>query len=198
MNELPFRFTETIGNKPSALDLVKDIKDSSTCVGELDKPIYFEAKSRTELTPLTKETSESLRERGAGDKTIESIGSEEEAQIYIDSGLECKEINEKEALTRTDIDYDQKDSFGKTNLERMEKGKAPLGQNGKPIELHHVGQKMDSPLAELTKSEHMSNGNDTVLHNKQKESEINRTEFKDERAEHWKTRAEAHKATLNA
>jgi hypothetical protein len=32
----------------------------------------------------------------------------------------------------------------------MEQGLAPIAQNGETIQLHHIGQKPDSPLAELT------------------------------------------------
>ena len=35
-------------------------------------------------------------------------------------------------------------------------GKPPLA-DGKPVELHHIGQRQDSPLAELTFNEHKSN-----------------------------------------
>lgn len=55
--------------------------------------------------------------------------------------------------------------------------------------MHHIGQKPDSPLAELTTEEHRGAGNDTILHDKQKESEIDRNEFAKERKEHWKNRA---------
>lgn len=98
-------------------------------------------------------------------------------------------MNGREVLQRTDIDYDATDPFGRTNLERMEQGKAPL-VDGKPIELHHIGQEMDSPLAELTQEEHRGPGNDGILHDKQKESEIDRNKFNTERENHWKERAE--------
>ncbi|KXY32634.1 HNH/ENDO VII family nuclease [Bacillus cereus] len=114
--------------------------------------------------------------------------SDAEVAIYKDAGLELKEINGREVLQRTDIDYDAVDAFGQTNLERMAEGKAPL-VDGKPIELHHIGQKMESPLAELTRNEHRGPGNDTILHDKLKESEINRTQFNAEKEAHWKTRA---------
>ena len=113
----------------------------------------------------------------------------EERKIYDEANLEQGEVNGKETLERTDIDYDEKDDLGRTNLERMDEGLAPL-KDGKPIELHHIGQEMDSPIAELTKEEHMQNGNDTILHDKQKESTIDRNEFKKEREEHWKERSE--------
>ena len=74
----------------------------------------------------------------------------------------------------------------KTNMDLMKEGKAPYGPDGKQINLHHIGQKPDSPLAELTDTEHKSN--DGILHNKIKESEIERTVFRSERQEYWKKR----------
>ena len=112
-------------------------------------------------------------------------------RLQIIPNLEPAQVNGKDALIRTDIDYDQKDEFGKTNLERMKLGKPPLDADGNPIELHHIGQKSDAPLAELTRGEHRGNGNDNVLHDKLKESEINREDFGKERKEYWKARAEA-------
>ncbi|MFW2566116.1 HNH/ENDO VII family nuclease [Aliarcobacter butzleri] len=121
----------------------------------------------------------------------ENIATEEELDIYLDANLKETIINDKPALIREDIDYNQVDEdTGETNLEKMEKGKAPLDKDGVPIELHHIGQKADSPLAELTRDEHRGKGNDSVLHDKTQNSEIDRKEFQKEKSEHWKARAE--------
>lgn len=163
-----------------------------------DLPLESKSEVKKELTPLSEESKEELKEQGYPDSVIENIGSEEEKEIYENADLTPKEVNGRDALTKNDIDLKQEDDFGRTNLERMEQGLAPLDKDGNPIELHHVGQKMDSPLAELTRDEHRGKGNDTVLHNKQKESEINREDFAKERAEHWKARAEQIKSEMNA
>ncbi|MGL6104231.1 MAG: HNH/ENDO VII family nuclease, partial [Exiguobacterium acetylicum] len=105
------------------------------------------------------------------------------------ANLEPQEVNERECLTRTDIDPDAVDGRGRTNLERMQNGNPPLVE-GQSIDLHHIGQKNDAPLAELTQQEHRGPGNSLILHDKIGESEINRYEFKKEREEHWKARAE--------
>lgn len=157
---------------------------------DIDKPISLTQEERSDLTPMMPETRQRLEKIGVPDTIIDSIGSEEEAKLYEDAGLKPAIINDKDTLIRTDIDYDQKDVFGKTNLERMEAGRAPLDKDGRPIELHHIGQKSDSPLAELTGSEHRGKGNDNILHDKQKESEINRQDFDKERRCYWKARAE--------
>lgn len=140
----------------------------------------------TENSLLTNEEKEKIKnESGYSDNTIENINSWEEYEIY----KEAKLVEDENGnLIRTDIDYDQKDSMGRTNKERCEQGLPPLYKNGIPIELHHIGQKNDSPLAELTQAEHRGKGNDTVLHNKNKESEIDRQEFARERREYWKNR----------
>lgn len=129
-------------------------------------------------------------------KTVDealSGASEAEKAIYEEAGLEQTVINNREVLVRTDIDYGAKDQFGRTNLERMEQGLAPL-VDGQPVELHHVGQEMDSPLAELTRTEHRGEGNYSVLHEAGKESTINRNVFNAEKEAHWQARAEEIKA----
>ena len=141
---------------------------------------------------LNDEEKQKIKEEtGWSDEIVDAISSMEEYEIYKKADLEEKEINGKKCLVRKDIDLEQKDTMGRTNSERMEKGLPPLDKNGRPIELHHIGQKSDSPLAELTTSEHRGKGNDTVLHDKKKESEIDRDKFAEERSEHWKNRSES-------
>ncbi|WP_205172672.1 HNH/ENDO VII family nuclease [Burkholderia sp. LMG 13014] len=157
---------------------------------ELDKPLFVTQESRHELPPVSDATLGEMKQKDYPDSVIEAIGSDAEANLYLEANLEPGQVSGKDALLRTDIDYDQQDLFGSTNLQRMEKGLAPLDQHGQPIELHHIGQRQDSPLAELTRGEHRGEGNDNVLHNKLKESEIDRDDFGKERRDHWKARAE--------
>lgn len=139
---------------------------------------------------LSDEEKVKLREEtGWSDKIIDNLSSMEEAKIYMSANLIEARIGDKECLIRSDIDWEQKDSFGRNNVERAKEGLAPLDSYGKPLELHHIGQHDDSPLAELTMQEHRGKGNDTILHNKNIESEINRSSFGYERAEHWKQRS---------
>ena len=138
---------------------------------------------------LTNEQKAKIKEEtGWSDEIIDAIGSWEEYQIYRDTGLQEAEIGGKKCLIRDDIDWDQKDAMGMTNRERAEQGLSPINKDGKVIELHHIGQHADSPLAELTQEEHRGKGNDTILHDKTKESEIDRQAFAGERSEHWAAR----------
>lgn len=120
----------------------------------------------------------------------EKISSVEELEIYQKANLQEENIDGRTCLVRDDIDWDQKDEFGRTNKQRVEEDDlVPYNKNGEKIELHHVGQKDDSPLAELTQKEHRGKGNDTILHDKQKDTEIDRASFDKVRVSHWKSRA---------
>ena len=171
--------------------LARDMPGRTMDLAELDKPFGVTQENREKLPPLSTETRERLADSDYPDAVLDAIDSEAEARIYEDAGLEPAQVNGKDALIRTDIDYDQTDElWGESNLDRMREGRAPLDATERPIELHHIGQKPDAPLAELTGAEHRSNGNDNVLHNKLKESEIDRGDFCREREEYWKARAE--------
>lgn len=127
-------------------------------------------------------------------KSIEemNIGAPEQ-KIYDDAGLEKQIVNNREVLIQPKIDYHTPlgipGNESQTNLDRMKEGYAPLDENGKPYQLHHIGQENDSPLAELTAEQHQANGNYSVLHPKEGPSEIDRKEFNEQRREHWKERA---------
>jgi hypothetical protein len=155
---------------------------------QMDRP--YETEENQERRELLPEQKKEVQENtGWTADIVESIGSLDEYEIYKEAGLVEANIGEKNCLIRPDINMKQTDGFGRTNQERMEQGLAPLTEEGRPYELHHIGQHQDSPLAELTMQEHRGKGNDAVLHIKTKESEINREEFGLERAEHWQNRA---------
>ncbi len=80
------------------------------------------------------------------------------------------------------------DGRGRTNLQRMEKGLAPLGTDGEPVVLHHDQQKSEGARIEVTATEHRK------IKHPLKESEIDRPEFQKERVAYWKERAKAFRA----
>jgi hypothetical protein len=109
-----------------------------------------------------------------------------EQEIYKKAKLIPGEINGRKVLIRTDIDLKHMDEFGLSNMERMKRGLAPIGSDGKPIQLHHVRQKNDGILAELTEAEHHVHFD--TLHDRTLASEINRELFRKEREAHWMAR----------
>lgn len=140
---------------------------------------------------LTDEEKTKIKEEtGWSDEIVDAIGSWKEYEIYKNANLVEAEIDGKKCLIRNDINWNQKDEMGRTNKERAEQGLSPINKDGKVIELHHIGQHSNSPLAELTQEEHRGKGNDGILHDKTKESEINRQTFAEERSNHWSARAQ--------
>lgn len=95
---------------------------------------------------------------------IAKFNSMEQYEICKSAGLTTKMINGKTALVRK-IDLDYVDEItGKTNLQLMQEGYAPMDPTGTKYQLHHIGQNNDSPLAVLTQAEHTGNGNDPIWH----------------------------------
>ena len=93
----------------------------------------------------------------------------------------------------------QRDSFidplrrspktGETSYELMLKGKAPIGPDGKSIELHHVLQTSDGPLVEITNQLHTKYKKQLHINPDSWESAIDRPDFKTFRGRYWKERA---------
>ena len=100
------------------------------------------------------------------DEIIDSIASMEEARIYIKARLKAARIGNRWALIRSNInwadfsirrntwlknklaDYDSWKDYNNADL--IGEGFPPRDINGDPYELHHIGQRQNSPFAELT------------------------------------------------
>lgn len=120
-------------------------------------------------------------------EVIQKIHSMEEFNVYKSVGLNPQKVNGVWSLTKN-IDLTQVDTSGLTNLQRMQKGLAPLDKNGIAYELHHVGQSADSPLAILSKAEHMQGGNNKILHFKDGVSEVSHgADWQKQVKEFWKS-----------
>jgi RHS repeat-associated protein len=67
------------------------------------------------------------------------------------------------------------------------RGNAPVGEDDHPVELHHDGQKADSPLQELTRTDHRGGDNFKKNHENtgQNPSEIDRSQWRRERRDYW-------------
>lgn len=180
-----------ISESPISMKL-DDIKNLSPeqLQNRMDENLKSSEPLSVEKTPMNDDDKSKLKDdKGWSDKIVDAIGSKEESDIYKDANLSENEVNGENCLTKDNIDWGSKDALGRTNKERAEQGLAPLDEKGKPIELHHIGQKNDGPLAELKVDEHRGKGNDGILHDKTKESEIDRKAFDEKREDHWKARA---------
>jgi len=176
-----------VGKNASKLlpDFAKDVKPEKVKSFEEANKSYSEIKTAKEI----EEKSEFSNE------VNENIRSVDELKIYQEEGLKETEVNGKKCLIQEKINAEKIDDFGRTNLERMKQGLSPLNEEGKTIELHHVGQDSDAPLAELDGETHRGSENYSTLHEMQ-ESKINRNKFNVEKSNHWKARAQEMEANL--
>ena len=157
---------------------------------EDDKDGKSKSQEASENDEPDEATKAEVREKSEySDEINDNIKSTDELEVYQKAGLKEEKIDGKACLVRDDIDWDQKDEFGRTNRERVDEYLSPINKSGDTVELHHIGQKDDSPFAELTMEEHRGKDNDTILHDKTKQSEIDRSAFNAEKHSYWKSRA---------
>lgn len=145
---------------------------------------------------LTEEDRAALKvETGWSNEIVDSIETVEQANIYKNADLHEETINGRKCLVK-EIDYDYVDEkTGMTNRELMAKGRSPYdAKTGEKIELHHMGQNFDAPLAELTENSEHGDGNHSTLHSKTEGSwrndETLDAQYRKEKREHWQTRSE--------
>ena len=81
------------------------------------------------------------------------------------------------------------DNRGRTNIQRMQQGLAPIGTDGRSVNIHHIDQTNDGPVMEILATEHQQNY--SILHENvgQSPSQIDRNEFAVWRRNYWPWRA---------
>ena len=173
------KVSEASGELQNSIEgLIKNVE--SSIESEQAQGVYegLEQELNESLVPLRNEVGETVIEVPPAEK-----------QLYEQIGVKYENINGMDVYVRNDIDPIRTDALGRTNLERMEHGLAPLDETGQSVEIHHIRQNPEGPLVELKSIEH--EGNFELLHpNLESPSAIDRGEFAKIRAEHWKARAE--------
>ena len=81
------------------------------------------------------------------------------------------------------------DRQGRTNIQRMEQGLAPIGTDGKSINIHHIDQTNNGPVMEIMATEHQQNYRKLHTNIGQAPSQINRSEFNSWRRGYWEWRS---------
>ena len=112
----------------------------------------------------------------------------------VNVGGEVRDVSRK-VYQRSDIDVDYYDpKTGKTNLDLMKCGRAPIGNDGKPIQLHYVLQKESGPVAEIRETTHSEYHR--ILHGLvgsgdsfRNDRELER-QFSNFKRKHWRWRAQ--------
>lgn len=184
--------------KEEILDKLFDIMCADECADVVAVNVPVEL-SEDEKAHIKEET-------GWSDKIIDNISNMKQYEVLKNAGLKEVEINGKPCLVKENIDLDYTDKDGISNADRIARGLPPIDkETGKPIELHHLGQKADSPLVELTEKEHRTgdyeNGlkNQSLWHNNAKDTEVHGdgNNWDKERKEYWKERSSVTKGGDN-
>ena len=145
---------------------------------------YIKLKGAT-LNGLTmNEAAQIQRETKWPLDVIKRIQSMDEYNVYKNANLNLytTDLSNGTKLLLRDVDWNYIDKDGLTNLQRIQKGLAPLDPEGHSYQLHHIGQNADSPLALLTESEHQKNY--SILHNNSRSK--NDPDWDNKRKEIWK------------
>lgn len=118
------------------------------------------------------------------------IKTTQELSVYTNSNLLESQILDRPCL-QLKISPERTDAMGRTNLERTSAGRAAIDENGDPVNLHHIGQKVDSPLAELPDRIHKQC--DAVLHDKSISTEVHGAgnNWNEVRAQYWQERSKS-------
>jgi hypothetical protein len=102
------------------------------------------------------------------------------------------QFNGNKVYQRNDlVDPSRVDSqTGLTNLDLMKNGLAPYGPDGKKVNLHHMLQTQDGPIAEVTQSFHQKNSGAIHINSGSDiPSGINRSQFEKWKKDYWRSRA---------
>ena len=132
-------------------------------------------------------TAEVIGEKGSFNVKYDNSNPKE---VSIKSGKNTVEVNGKTVYT-DDGTFDPffVDKQGRTNIERMEQGLAPIGTDGKSVNIHHIDQTNDGPVMEIIATDHQKNYSDLHTNTGQEPSKIDRKEFNSWRRTYWKWRS---------
>jgi aromatic ring-cleaving dioxygenase len=87
------------------------------------------------------------------------------------------------------IDPNRVNNAGRTSLELMKSGRAPIGPDGQSMHLHHMLQTNQGPIAEMTRSFHQTYSRIIHINPNTTPSAINRATFSYWRQQYWIQRA---------
>lgn len=88
-------------------------------------------------------------------------------------------------LDNSTFDVNYIDSLGRSNLERMQSGLAPIGKDGYPVNLHHLDQTNNGAVVEMMQSVHRFNYFKIHTNTGQYPSLVDRPDFSIWRSQYW-------------
>jgi len=110
--------------------------------------------------------------------------------IATEKGQKTVDVNGKRiTIDNNTFDPYFSDKRGRTNIDRMKHGLAPIGTDGKSVNIHHIDQKNDGSLMEITATEHQKNYKKLHMNTGKEKTYVNRKEFYSWRKSYWKWRS---------
>jgi len=108
----------------------------------------------------------------------------------IGDGKKNVDVNGKNVIMdNSTFDPNFVDKQGRTNIQRMKQGLAPIGTDGKSVNIHHIDQTDNGAVMEIIATEHQHNYSNLHTNIGQSPSQINRTKFNNWRRNYWKWRS---------
>ena len=187
------RRVEAVHTRPSvatlALGLESDVTGSSTLVTTADHPLWsWQAGGYVRADHLERDdwlwTHDGTWARVAA---VAHTGRSEPVYNLTVEGAQSYFVGEAGVLAHNTPTCGRKLPNDRLTAPPPSRGRPPTGDDGNPVELHHRGQKPDSPLDEMTRTEHRGEGNFSKNHSNtgQEPSAIDRAEFRKERQQYW-------------
>ena len=125
------------------------------------------------------------------DKRSGQLALPDNGGVTTKSGQKTITVNGKTVVTdNKTFGPDFIDSQGRTNAQRMKQGLAPIGTDGKSVNIHHIDQTDTGPVMEITATEHQQNYSKLHTNTGQSPSQINRNEFNKWRKNYWEWRSD--------
>lgn len=118
------------------------------------------------------------------------VGGVVDSALMINEGAGKAEFNGKTVIQNDKLfDPNRIDGKGQTNIQRMQNGRAPIGYDGKPVNMHHIDQTNTGPVMEMSATNHQQNYSNLHQNTGQLPSQINRNEFNLWRNDYWRWRS---------
>ncbi|MED1123283.1 T7SS effector LXG polymorphic toxin [Bacillus atrophaeus] len=152
---------------------------------------------KNELLTNAKKLPDGTRKPFTGQKINPPWLNKEKYEAYEIEGKvkakgKVKDVSRR-VYTMKDIDINQKDGFGQTNLQLMKNGNAPFAKDGTQINLHHLIQEEPGTMREIPESLHKKYHN--ILHGLKENGQSFRNnpelsaQYDNFRKRYWKWRA---------
>ncbi|WP_337078932.1 HNH/ENDO VII family nuclease, partial [Bacillus subtilis] len=192
------KVSKKLDETPDPLTVIKPfaMREDVVVAGGVPYNVINDVSAKDRLLQLAKKLDESRKPFTGQKVNVPWLNKEKYGAFEVKGKVKVKgNIKDvsRRVYTMKDIDINQKDRKGRTNLELMKDGKAPLAKDGTKINLHHLIQEEPGNMVEIPNSLHTKYSE--IIHKLKTDGESfrNNPELKVQyeyfRARYWKWRA---------